>query len=393
MKKTTTVFLLLLFIACGVKTTQNHLNSGNYNAAIDTAVSALRSNKDSKGKQEYIYLLEEAFSKAVARDQREIKMLEAAKNTAESEKIYNLYIGLQQRQEKIIPLLPLRLLTPAREAQFTFHDYTSEITKSRNAFAAYSYQNAAALLQSHDKAAARKAYENLAYLNTIYPNYKDVTTLMEKALVKGTEFVYVTAKNETRIAIPKRLQNELLDFSTFGLDDQWTIFHNSKDKNTSYDYTLTIRFQDIVISPEQTHEKEFVKERDIEDGEKNKVDGKGNTIKDGKGNPVKVPNYTHGKVTIYEFRQYKSCFVKAQIEYLNLKSNQLIGSFPLSSEFVFESIYAKYKGNKKAADTGYYTYFDKKQVPFPSNEQMISDTSTDLKLKLKTIIINNRFHN
>jgi hypothetical protein len=42
-----------------VKQTQNLLSSGNYDQAIDNAVSNLRSNKDKKGKQDYVYLLEE----------------------------------------------------------------------------------------------------------------------------------------------------------------------------------------------------------------------------------------------------------------------------------------------------------------------------------------------
>jgi hypothetical protein len=44
------------------KQTQNLLSSGN-DQAIDNAVSNLRSNKDKKGKQDYVYLLEEAFIK------------------------------------------------------------------------------------------------------------------------------------------------------------------------------------------------------------------------------------------------------------------------------------------------------------------------------------------
>jgi hypothetical protein len=34
------------------------LTSGNYDDAIDNAISSLKSNKDKKGKQDYIYLLE-----------------------------------------------------------------------------------------------------------------------------------------------------------------------------------------------------------------------------------------------------------------------------------------------------------------------------------------------
>jgi hypothetical protein len=64
MKKLLFYYPCSLFSACGVKQTQNLLSSGNYDQAIDNAVSNLRSNKDKKGKQDYVYLLEEAFAKA-----------------------------------------------------------------------------------------------------------------------------------------------------------------------------------------------------------------------------------------------------------------------------------------------------------------------------------------
>lgn len=52
-------FLLSLFIlvsACGVKQTQNLLGSGNYDQAIDNAISNLRTNKDKKRKNKIMFI-------------------------------------------------------------------------------------------------------------------------------------------------------------------------------------------------------------------------------------------------------------------------------------------------------------------------------------------------
>ena len=76
---------------------------------------------------------------------------------------------------------------------------------------------------------------------------------------------------------------------------------------------------------------------------------------------------------------------------LDFRNNQLIDAFPVTSEFVFDYIYANYNGDKRACDDSYYQYFDRRAVPFPSNEQMIYDTGEDLKAKLKAIITNNKF--
>jgi hypothetical protein len=51
---------------------------------------------------------------------------------------------------------------------------------------------------------------------------------MDEAKFKGSDYVSVYTKNETNMIIPQRLQNDLLDFSTFGLNDKWTVYNNNK---------------------------------------------------------------------------------------------------------------------------------------------------------------------
>ena len=101
MKKQLPLLALFFFIlSCGVKQTRNLLTSGNYDEAIDNAINNLRSNKDKKGNQEYVYLLEEAFYKAKERDLNQLNLLEQDKNPVNLERIYNTYIQLNNRQEK-----------------------------------------------------------------------------------------------------------------------------------------------------------------------------------------------------------------------------------------------------------------------------------------------------
>ncbi|TCN57555.1 hypothetical protein D0809_13305 [Flavobacterium circumlabens] len=388
-----TLFVSILFLAfsCGVKTTQSLLSDGNYDGAIDRAVDALKTKKDSKGKQDYVYLLEEAFAKAKDRDLRSLELMEKEKNPANLERIYNTYVQLTNRQEKIRPLLPLQLLKQGKNAQFPFDNYTDKIISSKNALSKYLYDNAVVLLKSTNKLDSRKAYDDLAYIESINPNYKNAKKLMDDALFKGTDFVNVYATNETEMIIPKQLQNDLLDFSTYGLNDKWTVYHSVKQKNVKYDYGLILNFREIYISPEQIKEKEFIKEKQIKDGVKTLFDSRGNPVKDSLGRPVKVDNFKTIKINIYEYRQYKACQITAKVDYLDLKTNQLLQSFPVASEFVFENVYSTYRGDRNASDESYLGYFNKRAVPFPNNEQMVFDTGEDLKAKLKDIIVRNRF--
>ncbi|MBQ0908841.1 hypothetical protein KBJ98_09020 [Flavobacterium sp. F-328] len=394
MKKIT---LLIAFIvlasACGVKQTQNALSSGNYDQAIENAVSNLRSSKDKKGKQDYVYMLEEAFAKAKERDLNTINLLVKEANPAQLEKIYNIYLQLNQRQELIKPILPLKLLKEGRNAIFPLDNYNDKLVESKNALSAYLFGNAKKLMGTTDKMKYRAAYDDLQYLNKINPNYKNTIDLIDECLAKGADYVHVYTKNETNMIIPVRLQNDLLDFSTLGLNDRWTVYHSNKVRNLTYDYGMLINFRQINISPEQIKEREFVKERVVKDGVKKLIDANGKEVLDEKGKPVMVDNLVTVNARIYEFKQFKACQVTAKIDYINLRSNQLLQSFPLASEYVFENIYATYKGDRRASDDNYFSYFDRRAVPFPSSEQMVYDSGEDLKAKLKDIITRNRFRN
>jgi len=392
MKKITFIIAFFtLLTSCGVKQTQNNLASGNYDAAIDIALSNLRSNKDKKGKQDYVYFLEEAFAKAKERDLNTISFLSKENIPSNLEKIYNTYMALNDRQEKIKPLLPLKLIKEGRNAIFPFENYNDQIISSKNALSNYLYTNAKALMLTKNKMNYRRVYDDLAYLDKINPNYKDVAKIMDEAQFKGTDYVFVYAKNETNMIIPSQLQNDLLDFKSYKLNDKWTIYHSAKQKDITYDYGMLINFRSIQISPEQIKEREFIKERQVGDGQKKQLDDNGKVVLDREGKPVMIDNLINARVNIYEVRQFKSCQIAAKVDYFDNKTNQSLGSFPIASEFVFENIFATYKGDPRAADDNYNPYFSKKIVPFPSSEQMVYDTGEDLKSKINGVITNNQF--
>lgn len=394
MKKITLLLALLIaFTSCALKHTQKLVHSGDYDNAISIAVSSLASNKDKKSKQEYVSLLEEAFAKAKERDVNAIQLLEKEGNPAKIERIYQLYLNLNNRQEKIKPLLPLQIINKNREAIFQLDNYNNKLIETKNALSNYLYTNAKIALGSNNKMDIRKAFDDLNYINQINPNYKDVYELLKEAKIKGSDFVLVSTKNETNMIIPVRLQNDLLDFNTYGLNDKWTVYHNAEQDGIRYDFGIKIRFRELLISPEQMKEKEFIKERRIKDGQKKLIDANGKEVLDEKGKVVFVDNLRDVTVKINEYKQFKSCQIEAKVDYINWNTNQLLQSFPIRSEFIFEHVYANYKGDRKAADDSYFSNFDKRAIPFPTNEQMIYDTGEDLKNKLKEIINQNSLRN
>ena len=394
MKKILTIFAFTLFLlSCSsVKKTQQAINYGNYDEAINIALKNLRANKTKKGNQSYVLMLEEAFSKAVNRDKEKIKYLKTDGNPANLENIYNLYTLLNSRQENIKPLLPLYILEKGRNAKFHFENYNSDILMYKDKLSLYLYNKAKNKLNtSQTKFEFRDIYSDLKYLDNINPNYKNTVSILEDAHFKGTDFVYVTLNNKTNKVIPIRLEQDLLNFDTYHLNNFWTVYNTNKQPNQSYDFQLEINFREINISPEKIREKVIIQSKKVKDGWKYLTDNNGNEVKDSLGNSVKVDKFKTIKSKVHKFSQFKSVQVVGQINYFNLQTKQLVKSFPLTSEFVFEHHFARYSGNKKAINKSNLGLLEYKRIPFPSNEQMIYDSGENLKKKIKAIILNNNF--
>ena len=388
-------FLLLItittvIVACNTtKSIEKQVNNGNYDIAISDALRKLSNNKSKKNKQASILLLKNAFIKATDRDLDRISFLKKDANPENFEDIYGLFQKLNNRQEKIKPILPLYY--NSNEVTFQFSDYNSQIIKYKEETTNYLYGKAINLLETNDKFNARQAYEDFKYIDKINPNYKDVNTLTNDALYKGQDIILLTLKNNTQQIIPARLETDLLNISTYGLNDLWTVYHNAKVADLDYDYNLSLIFKAIIMSPEQIKERQIIQEKLIKDGFKYVLDRNGNVKKDSLGNDLKEDKFTKVTCEYLETRQFKTATITATAEFTDTKTKQLLDRFPVESTFLFEHFFATYQGDKRAIDGLYLDYITNRIVPFPNTEQMIFDTGEDLKIRLKEIITGYNF--
>lgn len=394
MRKLLLLLTVMVLGACsGVKKTQEALNTGNYNAAMNKAIKNLAENKTKKGHQQFIVLLEEAFAKNAAREQQEIAFLQNDGNPANLESIYNKYVQLKQIQERIRPLLPLYIVDEGRDARFNFVNYDNQILNTKDDLSEHLYQNVLNLLASAKyKSDYRAAYDDLKYLQEINPGYRETVAKMDEAYNKGLEFVRVEIANQTQQIIPERLEAELLDFNAFGIENFWLQYHTNPLENINYDYAMNLDFMEINISPERINETQVIKERQIKDGWEYLLDQDGNVVKDSLGNKIKVDKMRTVTCKLFQFTQFKSAQIGAKVSFTNLRDGQVINSYPLSSEFVFEHIFANYQGDKRALEDDLLLYLNAREVPFPSNEQMVYDAGEDLKLRLKNIVSRYQFN-
>ena len=394
MKKQLLFFALIVFLsACGVKKTQEALNRGNYVQAMNRAIDQLADNKTKKGHQPYILLLEEAFERHTEKTLDRIAFMEKEDNASDYESIFRGYTDLNNLQEDIRPLLPLYIEDEGRYAEFNFRNYTDEILVSKGKLSDYLYTKAQTLIaEATTKYDYREAYNDLMYLNRLNPDYEQSRQLMDEAYMKGIDYVKVEVVNATQQIVPQRLEMELLNFNTYGLDDIWTKYHNNPMSSVDYDYEMQLAFQDILISPEQIRERQLIKEKDIVDGYEYLRDDEGEIVKDSLGNRIKVDRYRTVRCEYYEFTQFKSAMVNGQVNYIDLSTNQQLNTYPLSSEFIFEHVFADYDGDKRALDDNLVTLLSVGEVPFPTNEDMVYQAGEDLKQRLKYIVSRHRFN-
>ncbi len=398
MKKTTLLLLFIVFLtlSCNsLKTTEKALNTGDYEKAIALSIKKLAKNKYKAKNQPYVITLQNAFFKATNRDLEKIDYLKKEANSANLEAIYTLYHRLKNRQEKIKPLLPLTDASTGKIVDFNLVNYDTNIIEAKENYANYLYQKGVRLLNTgyQNKMNYRNSYTVFTKLNKISPNYKNTNDLQKQAHLKGTDYIFISLNNQTNQIIPRRLEADLLALDTYGLNNLWTVYHAEKNSLVKYDFDVELNLRSIVISPEKIHEKEIIKEKQIKDGFKYLKNTRGGYVKDSLGVKIKVDNFKTIRCQLYRFTQFKSSKVVGLVKYFDNSTDQLLESFPIESEFVFEHIYANYDGDRRALDDVFFNLTKLNSVQFPSNEQMVYDTGTDLKERLKNIITKNKFRN
>ena len=391
MKKLLFIFgIIFLLGACNsVKRNQKLLSIGNYEQAIEFGVKKLQKNQSSKKRDGHIAIIEQAFQKFVAKANRRISFLEKEGNTSGAKEIYYTYQNIEYIQDKIRPLLPIYSATLGRNAEFKFNDYGSKVLDAKKAYVEYLYDEASLYMQYQTRKDYRTAYYIYCELEDLQPNYKDVPSKKENARFYGTNFILVALKNSTNQIIPSALEQELLSINTYGLDKFWTQYHTQQDSAIDYMYGVTLDFKEITITPEKLNEIQQRRSKRIKDGWEYVYDSNGNVAKDSLGNDIKKDKYLTISASVMMTTQSKSAAVGADVVYTNMKKNTEVNRLPIASVFVFENVFARYSGDKRALTIQDKRFLQHSFIDFPSNEQMVYDTGEDLKARLKEIIKNN----
>ncbi|RDK85442.1 hypothetical protein [Marinirhabdus gelatinilytica] len=382
--------LAVAFVSCNsVKRNQKYLLKGNYDQAIELAVKKISNDRYDEQIKEHIILLEEAYAKAVSQDNRRISALQGNATPEALRELYYVYKRLDNRQEAIRPLLPLKNVETGYNAHFPMVNYNQQLTQAKANFANSLYTEAKNFMARNTIMDFREAHSILSELKQLQSNYKDIDRLLDDAHFYGTDFVLVTLNNRSNMIIPRRLERELLDFNTYNLDDFWTVYHNERQRDIQYNYGIVLNFREIAFSPERISDKEFRRKKEIKTGWKYKLDRYGNKIKDEDGKFIKIDVFETVTARVTHTLQSKSILVGGDVIYRDLQSGRNIDSHPLSTEFIFENVFGKFRGDERALTREDKRLLNNDFVPFPNNAQMLLDAGEDIKGRLKEILSDN----
>lgn len=357
---------------------------GNYDEAIVRVAKKISGKKNKKTKD--IKILEKAFANIIEDDLTRAANLTASGRASTWDEVYNLYDRIEERQDLIKPFLPL-VSKDGYKANFKFANVRAlKIEAGENA-TAYRYNNAVRLLNianaNGDKGAARKAYDDLVYMEKYTNSYKDSRSLKRKARIAGINRVLVKLHNNTFGFMPREVEEEIMSVNVRELNTFWTEYYTNNSLNYDFDYVARMDLDDIAISPEREFIDRYVDEKEVKDGWEYVLDKKGNVKKDSLGNDIKVDKYVKVVAQVVEVRRFKEAIATGRFGLFDADTKELIDARPFNVNAVFEDYASSISGDRRAMCDRTRGRLKKRVAPFPSDLLMSMDVAYDLKELMK----------
>jgi hypothetical protein len=386
MKKYLPLFLILGLLMTGCGSSKKQLERGNYDSAIDMAVRQLRKNpRDAK----QIAILERSYKIAVEQDNERIRFLKMEGRPENWDEIFLVNKRLSDRQAMVRTVTPLQYNN--RTIEFPYVDYMPEMVAAKRKSADFYYAHGTELMKSGLKESYRQAYEEFIRAKEYVGDYENIDNMINEARYMGMSRVLVTLQNRSGIQFPKEFEDDLLALDLPRLNRDWVEYHiRDLDRETIYDYYVNVNVRDIMVSPDQTMQRDSVIKRDVADGFNYQLDSKGNVMKDTLGNDIKTVKYKTLQCALIESVQSKTCIIEGDIEVMQVSPSKVLKKEPLGARSTFEHVSARAVGDIQALNSFQLQKTKSKAVPFPSDIEMVLDCSEALKEAIRGAVQSNR---
>jgi hypothetical protein len=151
-----------------------------------------------------------------------------------------------------------------------------------------------------------------------------------------------------------------------------------------------VNVKNVIVSPDQTVQRDSVVKRDVEDGFTYVLDKKGNVMRDSLGNDIKLIKYKTLQCALVESIQSKACRIDGDVEVIQMYPKKVLKKDPIGAQSNFEHISSRALGDTQALTPDLLERTKSAAVPFPSDIEMVMRCSESLKLAIRGAIQNNR---
>ncbi len=386
MKRITLYLIILIISLSGCGSSKKQLEKGNYDAAIDKAVKQLR--KD-PGDAKQIAVLDRSYKVANEQDNERIRFLKMESKPSNWDEIYLISKRLSDRQSLVRSVTPLSL--NGKTVTYEYVDYMPEMINAKRKSADYYYAHGNELMKNGLKDSYRQAYYEFVRAKEYVGDYENIDNKIEDAKYLGMSRVLISLQNRSILKFTPEFEEDLLSVDLPRLNSEWVEYHTtSNHTDVKFDYLININVRNIVVSPDQTMQRDSVIKKEVEDGFSYQLDKKGNVMKDSLGNDIKTKKYKTLQCALIETVQSKTCAIDGDIEILLASPSKLLKKEPLGAQSHFENISARALGDIAALSQAQVDKTKTKPVPFPDDMEMIFRCSESLKQAINGAIQSNK---
>jgi hypothetical protein len=386
MKRIVPVIFILTILLAGCGSSKKQLEKGNYDAAIQKAVKDLR--KDPKDTKQ-IDILNQAYKIANEQDNERVRMLKMEGKPNSWDEIYLVYKALNDRQALVRTLPPLNM--NGRSIEFPYVDYIQDMVNAKRKAADFYYAHGDELMKSGIKESYRQAFAEYMRAKEYVGDYEGIDNKIQDAKLRGISKVFISIQNSSMLKFPKEFEDDLLALDLPRLNSEWVEYSTQNlNENTQYDYYVNVNVKKIMVSPDQSLQRDSVIKRRIEDGFTYVMDKKGNVMKDSLGNDIKQTKYKNLQCALVETIQSKTCRIDGDVDVIQMNPNKELRKDPIRAESNFENISSRALGDIQALNANQLERTKTSIVPFPTDIAMVIRCSQSLKMAIRGAIQNDK---
>jgi hypothetical protein len=386
MKQLAAFSLIFLFILSSCGSSKKQLEKGNYPMALDKAVKQLRRDRDDS---KQIAILDRSYKILNEQDNERIRYLKMEDKPDNWDEIYQINKAMSDRQAYVRTVLPLEL--NGKTIDYPYVDYMPEMVAAKRKSADFYYAHGNELMLTKLKENYRQAYYEYVRAKEYVGNYEGIDNKIDDARYLGMSRVLITLNNRSLIRFDQEFEEDLLSLDLPNLNSEWVEYHTQDlGQNTRFDYYVNVNLRNIIVSPDQTMQKDTVVKKDVEDGFSYKLDARGNVMKDTLGNDIKSVKYKTLQCALIETIQSKECRIAGDVEVIQASPEKVLKKDPLGATSGFEWISARALGDLQALSQAQIEKTKTKAVPFPSDMEMIFRCSDALKQAINGALQSNK---